>query len=396
MSSPEAQELNFTPPEYTWKQIHDAIPAHCYERDTLLSVSYVLRDFFFVACLAAIAIFLIPLIESPLLNKLAWISYSFLQGLVFTGLWELAHECGHGALSDYKWVNNALGMWMHSFLLVPYHSWRITHSTHHKTTNNIEADIAFVPDIQEDWQAKRDSRGAFLRALELVEDVPIAVLLELIGHQLIAFPTYILINNFALPRMAVFPWWTRSHFYFGGDGPNFKPSHKKDIIMSDIGIATSAALIWTAVQYLGAWEVMKLYGFPYLWTNHWILTITFLQHTDITLPYYRPASWTFLRGAASAIDRDFGWIGRFLFHGAIETHVLHHHVSRIPFYHAPEASAALRKVMGVHYASDFETPYLWAFWKIRHACRFVVEKDEGSQIYFFDRTRLEEKFGKVE
>ncbi len=127
-----------------------------------------------------------------------------------------------------------------------------------------------------------------------------------------------------------------------------------------------------------------------------LVTITFLQHTDITLPYYRPASWTFLRGAASAIDRDFGWIGRFLFHGAIETHVLHHHVSRIPFYHAPEASTALRKVMGVHYASDFETPYLWAFWKIRHACRFVVEKDEGSQIYFFDRTRLEEKFGKVE
>jgi fatty acid desaturase len=286
-------ERKFTPPTYTWKEIHDAIPAHCYERDSLLSVAYVLRDFTFVAILASVAIFGIPLIENWYLNRAAWLAYSFVQGLVFTGLWELAHECGHGALSNYKWVNNALGMTMHSFLLVPFHSWRITHSTHHKTTNNIEADIAFVPDTKEVWDEKRDTRDAFMRALELVEDVPIAVLLELVGHQLIAFPTYILINNFALPRMAVFPWWTRSHFYFGGDGPNFKPMHKKDIIMSDIGIGIMVALLWTASTYFGAWEVMKIYGFPYLWTNHWICKFARRgemdwQLTEISNDYFPP------------------------------------------------------------------------------------------------------------
>jgi len=263
---------NFTPPTYTWKDVHDAIPKHCFERDTLRSLSYVFRDIVFVLSLASIAVFLIPLIENAPLNRLAWFAYQFAQGLVFTGLWELAHECGHGALSEHKWVNNALGMSMHSFLLVPFHAWRITHSTHHKTTNNIEADVAFVPDVQEDWEAKRAARGGFMKAMELLEDVPIAVLLELVGHQLIAFPTYILINNFALPRMAKFPWWTRSHFYFGKDGPNFKPLHKMDIIISDIGIGVMAALIWMASNYFGAWQVMKVYGFPYLWTNHWIRT----------------------------------------------------------------------------------------------------------------------------
>lgn len=79
-----------------------------------------------------------------------------------------------------------------------------------------------------------------------------------------------------------------------------------------------------------------------------------------------------------------------LFHGAIETHVLHHHASRVPFYHAAEASAAIRGVMGQHYKSDFETPYLWAFWKNRRACRYVEEKDEGSDIYFFSKTEKTE------
>lgn len=136
----------FTHPTYTMKEIHDAIPAHCFERNTLLSVSYVLRDFLFVAILMGLASHILHL-PSPYLRVPAWATYAFCQGLVFTGLWELAHECGHGALSRYKWANNSMGLVIHSLLLVPYHSWRFTHSQHHKATNNIERDIAFVPDV---------------------------------------------------------------------------------------------------------------------------------------------------------------------------------------------------------------------------------------------------------
>lgn len=114
--------------------------------------------------------------------------------------------------------------------------------------------------------------------------------------------------------------------------------------------------------------------------------VTYLQHTDTTIPYYANDTWTFTRGAASAVDRDFGVIGRHLLHGAIENHVVHHHAPRIPFYNAPEATQAIKSVMGTHYMRDYETPYLWAFWKNRRACRFVEEVDSGSEIYFFPKT----------
>lgn len=262
----------FEPPDklYSMKDIHDAIPKHCFERNSLLSFGYMLRDFAMVFSLMWMAATFIPGLENSYLRNAVWVAYSFLQGCFFTGLWELAHECGHGALSPKKWVNNSMGMLMHSFLLVPYHSWRFTHSTHHKTTNNIEKDIAFVPDIKENWVAKRKGRDWFMKTLEVVEDMPIAVMLELLGHQLVAWPVYLLINNFALPRMAAISWWKRSHFYFGGDGPNFKPANSKDIIISDIGIAAALSVIYACVQYFGKWNVMLLYGFPYLWTNHWI------------------------------------------------------------------------------------------------------------------------------
>ncbi|KAL2062622.1 hypothetical protein VTL71DRAFT_5694 [Oculimacula yallundae] len=379
--SPSPAPALFVPPTYTMKEIYEAIPPHCLHPNTLLSLFYILRDIFYVATLICLAT-QIHLLPTQNIQIAAWALYAFLQGLVFTGLWEIAHECGHQALSKSKLFNNVTGLIIHSFLFVPFHSWRITHSTHHKNTNNLDKDIAFVPNLK---AAHEEAHATHSKLRDYVEDMPIMALTHLFFHQLIAFPVYLTINNFALARMNVFPWWTRSHFYLGADGPNFKPMHKMDILISDICIAISAACMWALTRYFGAWNIMLIYGFPYLFTNHWILTITFLQHTDTSIPYYPTSTWTFLRGAASAVDRDFGWIGRNIFHGAIETHVMHHHVARIPFYHSTEASAAVRKVMGEHYQSDFETPYLWSFWKNYRTCKYVEETSLGSNIYFFNK-----------
>jgi len=83
----------FTPPTYTMKEIYDAIPAHCFERNTFLSAAYVFRDFFYAAILLGFST-QISQLSTQSLQLSAWILYSFAQGLVFTGLWELAHECG--------------------------------------------------------------------------------------------------------------------------------------------------------------------------------------------------------------------------------------------------------------------------------------------------------------
>lgn len=111
------------------------------------------------------------------------------------------------------------------------------------------------------------------------------------------------------------------------------------------------------------------------------VAITFLQHTDPTLPHYEAASWNFARGAAATIDREFGFIGRHLMHGIIETHVLHHYVSTIPFYNADEATEAIKPVMGKHYRSDVKggsLGFLKSMWTSARTCQWV-EPNEGAQ-----------------
>ena len=80
----------------------------------------------------------------------------------------------------------------------------------------------------------------------------------------------------------------------------------------------------------------------YLRVNHWLVLITFLQHTDPILPHYRAPEFTFPRGALATLDRSLlgdcgklmGWIGAHATHGISETHVLHHVSSKIPHYNA--------------------------------------------------------------
>ena len=76
--------------------------------------------------------------------------------------------------------------------------------------------------------------------------------------------------------------------------------------------------------------------------NHWLVLITFLQHTDPLLPHYRGSAFTFPRGALTTLDRNLlgdcgklmGWIGAHSTNGISETHVLHHVSSKIPHYNA--------------------------------------------------------------
>lgn len=121
-----------------------------------------------------------------------------------------------------------------------------------------------------------------------------------------------------------------------------------------------------------------------------IVAITYLQHTDPTLPHYSAETWTYARGAAATIDRDFGWIGKFFFHGIIETHVLHHYVSTIPFYNADKATGAIQTVMGRHYRADTKggiIGFLKAMWSCSRTCQWVEPsegaKDEGKGVLFY-------------
>ena len=62
-----------------------------------------------------------------------------------TGLWVVAHECGHRAFAKQDWINYLVGHVLHTALLVPFHPWRISHANHHANTNCMENDEVFVP-----------------------------------------------------------------------------------------------------------------------------------------------------------------------------------------------------------------------------------------------------------
>lgn len=79
---------------------------------------------------------------------LLWPLYWFAQGTQMTGVWVLAHECGHQSFSESKTINNMVGLVCHSALLVPYHSWRITHAKHHGNTGSCANDEVFCPPVR--------------------------------------------------------------------------------------------------------------------------------------------------------------------------------------------------------------------------------------------------------
>jgi fatty acid desaturase len=133
----------------------------------------------------------------------------------------------------------------------------------------------------------------------------------------------------------------------------FKKADRVPIIINNIGLS-----LWLA--FLGVWTYntslatfTKYYFIPYLLTNHWIVMITYLQHTDPTIPHFRKDAWTFLRGASTTVDRPLlGWMGRFFLHNVSHDHVAHHFFSSIPSYNGPEVSKRIRKVLGEDYNSD--------------------------------------------
>ncbi|KAJ9325451.1 hypothetical protein DTO027B5_5012 [Paecilomyces variotii] len=380
----------FEVPDFTMKQIYDAIPPHCFRPSILRSMSYVVRDYALLGSLAWLFYTYTPLLPSIWLRATSYAIYTIIAGMIMTGIWILAHECGHGAFSKSKKLNNTVGFILHSSLLVPYYSWKISHSHHHKSTGDLQRDTVFVPHSREYWVKTtfgKDVDPHSISAAEITEDAPVVVLWHIILFQVFGWPLYMLDNLSGQKGVHGFP--QHSHYWFGSDSKIYKESELFSVLLSDIGLLVTCSVLYLAVRFFDWWTVLVFYGMPYLWLNHWIVAITYLQHTDGRLPHFAHSQWTFARGAAATIDRSFklGFldIDMYLFHGIVGTHVLHHLVSTIPFYHAYEATEAVKKVMGKHYHADMDTPLIAALFRTQRDCQFVEESSgmDGSGVYMF-------------
>jgi len=395
----------FEVPDFTIKQIRDAIPAHCFKRSGARGLAYVARD---VASLATTFYLFNRFVTPDTVPSFAarfalWGVYTFVQGLFGTGLWVMAHECGHQSFSPSKTLNDTVGWICHSALMVPYFSWKISHGKHHKATGHVERDMVFVPKTREHYASRA---GHLVHEIsELAEETPIFTAFRLLGRQLGGWPTYLMSNitghNFHERQLEGRGKGKKNGFgggvnHFDPASPLYEAKDAKLIALSDLGLLITASVLVTVGKTYGWTNLLVWYVLPYLWINHWLVAITYLQHTDPSLPHYEPEAWTFARGAAATIDREFGFIGRTLLHGIIETHVLHHYVSTIPFYNADEASEAIKPVMGKHYRADVEggsIGFLKSLWKSARWCQWVepnenaVGEDKGV-LFFRNRNGL--------
>ncbi|KAM0194788.1 hypothetical protein ACHAPA_009177 [Fusarium lateritium] len=355
------------------KTIKDAIPAHCFQPSLLTSYYYVFRDFAMVSALVWAALTYIPSIPDPTLRFAAWMVYGFVQGLFCTGIWILGHECGHGAFSLHGKVNNVTGWALHSFLMVPYFSWKYSHHRHHRFHGHMELDMAFVPATQ-----PKPSKSFVIGGVdiaELFEDTPVAQLIKLIFHQLFGWQVYMFFNASSgkgskqwEPKTGLSKWFRVSHFE--PTSAVFRPSEAIFIAISDLGLLLMGTALHIASKYVGTSTVLYLYLVPYLWVHNWLVAITYLHHHHADVPHYSPEGWTYVKGALATVDREFGFIGKHLFHGIIEKHVVHHLFPKIPFYKADEATEAIKPVIGDHYCRD-DRNFIGQLWSIFGTLKYV-------------------------
>ncbi|KAI0812853.1 oleate delta-12 desaturase [Xylaria sp. FL0064] len=380
----------FKIPDYTIGDIYKAIPNHCFERSTVTGLFYVLRDLAFTALIWYLFSTYLTPENAPFtpLRMVFWGLYTFIQGCFGLGLWVLGHECGHQTLTSSRLLNDAIGFVLHSALLSPYYSWKISHNRHHHVHNNIAEDVVWNPRTRNEYA---DMLGKLPHELsEVGEDTPIVSLGWLILQQTVGWPNY-LINNVTGHN---FPGHTNGFFqgvnHFNPNSPLFSAKDGKLILISDFGITATILGLTYLCKRFGWVNMLVWYFVPYLWVNNWLAAITFLHHTDPSVPRYTAEAWTYTRGAAATVDRDFGFIGKHIFHGIIETHVLRPYVNTIPFYHAWEASEAIKPILGLHYRSDTRggpLGFIYALWKNTRSCQWVESADGGRRDVLFFRNK---------
>ena len=272
---------DFEPPEFTIKEIRDAIPPESFQRSTLRGLGYVAQDLTLLVCTFYLFnTYVTPrYVPSYTTRFVLWGVYGFLNGLFGTGVWVLAHECGHQAFSPSKVVNDTLGFILHSALLVPYFSWKISHGKHHKATAHMERDMVFVPRIRSEFAAKVRSKLEDLS--EISEDAPLHSLLYVIGRQLVGWPVYLLTNDTGYDcdqrqgegrgrgrgkRNGLF----NGVNHFNPGSPIFDASDARLILLSDLGIAATAFVLSLAGSRYGVQNLLVWYFLPYLWVNNWL------------------------------------------------------------------------------------------------------------------------------
>lgn len=310
-----------------------------------------------------------------------WLLYGIVTGTVAMGCWVIAHECGHNAFHPNRRLESWIGFSLHSLLLVPYHSWSRSHAVHHANCNHLDAGETHVPPREDSASGKitedlRERLGDSLFGW-----------LSLFTHLIIGWPLYLFLGatgggDYGRPT---------SHFWNGrgfntGKRALFPRAFRGLMLRSNLGLL----VVLLALGALAAWSsparVLCVYALPYLVVNVWLVTYTWLQHTDLDIPHFSADRWSWAAGALQTVDRPYGPLLNLLHHGIGATHVCHHVNSRIPHYNAWRGNALL-KAAYPHLVRYNPMPIHRALWTIATRCGAVRRNPVDGAFYFTDAGR---------
>lgn len=314
-----------------------------------------------------------------LLRHVAWTLYWIIQGQIFTGLWVIGHECGHGGFSESSIISDITGIVIHTCLLVPYFSWKISHRRHHSNTGNVGKDEVFVPLLAP--TGDHQIYDQFSDDNVLVHTFnSIKRLLSIATMLTFGWPLYLLINSTGHQTYPKGSWVN----HFLPNSPIFTTTRERILVFcSDLFLGVWIYALVQIANVIGSMNVLYYYVGAYIVNNAFLVLITFLQHTDYALPHYAENEWDWLRGALATVDRDFGILNYF-HHHISDTHIAHHLFSSLPHYHAQEATEAIKPILKNYYRMD-RRPIFDSLWEIFGECIYVTPDIKNPGILWFEK-----------
>lgn len=287
------------------QDILKTIPRACFQKDPRRAWQSVLTSVLAVS-LGYLSIAYLPWWLLPF----AWI----FTGTALTGLFVIAHDCGHRSFAKRRWVNDLVGHLMMLLLIYPFHSWRILHDHHHVHTNKLQVDNAWHPWTLEAYATANPLLRRFYRALR---------------------------GGF---------WWLASGIHWAVlhfDLSQFSQRHQRQVKTSIAAVALFAAIFFPVLFLTtGLWGVIKFWLLPWLVYHFWMSTFTLVHHTAPEIQFRPSETWQPAEAQlAGTVHCTYPRWVEILCHN-INVHVPHHLSVAIPAYNLPLAHRSLAQNWG--------------------------------------------------
>lgn len=298
--------------------VRAAVPEHCYERSTRRGLTSVAVD---LALYAAV-------ITALVLVDAWWLAVPLVvvAGLIVSSLFVLGHDAAHDALTDDSRLNARLGRLLFLPSLHVYEAWVLGHNrVHHGFTARQGMDFVWHPITPEEYAGWGRARRLRHRLEWSFLGAGAYYLREVWWNKMITFRPP---ERYAAAIRR--DWW---------------------LVAGVAGGATVAAIGggWAVDGSLLAGVVLwlKVVVGPFLVFTQVIGWTVYVHHVGPDIPWWTRSEWTRLRAQteSTTVLRMPALLDRVFHH--IFVHVPHHVDTRIPWYHLPEAAAAIEAVTPV-------------------------------------------------